>query len=168
VAKRVVRTAAGTGLDCSFIWAGDGDLLEQYRELARNSGLSENVQFLGFKEDVVSLYRRASLYFQPSLVESHGISVLDAMQFGIPAVVSDIGGLPESVVDGETGFVVPVTDEEGMAQKLLMLAQSPALSKKFGESSRARYQQLFSHNRWVQEVVRVHAELGAALMPHDQ
>lgn len=168
VAKQVVRAAAEAGLDCSFIWAGDGDLLEQYRELVRNSGLGENIQFLGFKEDVGSLYRRASLYFQPSLVESHGISVLDAMQFGIPAVVSDVGGLPESVVDGETGFVVPVTDEEGIAQKLLMLAQSPALAKKFGESSRVRYQELFSHSRWVKDVVRVHAELGAALMPHDQ
>jgi glycosyltransferase involved in cell wall biosynthesis len=168
VAKRVIHAAAGAGLGCSFIWAGDGDLLEQYRELARNSGLGENVQFLGFQEDVGGLYRRASLYFQPSLVESHGISVLDAMQFGIPAVVSDIGGLPESVVDGETGFVVPVTDEEGMAQKLFMLIQDHALAKKFGESSRSRYQQLFSHHRWVKEVVRVHAELGAALIPHDQ
>ena len=167
VATRVVRAAAEAGLDCSFIWAGDGDLLEQYRELVRHSGLGENIQFLGFREDVVSLYRRASLYFQPSLVESHGISVLDAMQFGIPAVVSDIGGLPESVVDGETGFVVPVTDVEGMAQKLLMLAQSSTLAKKFGESSRARYQEMFSHGRWVKEVVRVHAELGADLMPHD-
>lgn len=133
--------------------------------MVRESGLDANIKFLGYRRDVAALYRIANIYFQPSLIESHGISVLDAMQFGVPAVVSDAGGLPESVIEGETGFIVPVRDEVAMAQRLLTLGRDPALALRLGESSHARYQRHFSYSRWVHDVVRVHAELGVNLVP---
>ena len=163
VAERVVRSA-GVDIDIRFAWAGNGKLLDECRRKVKELRLARNVEFLGYREDVGSLYEAADIYFQPSLIESHGIAVVDALYAGIPAVVSEVGGLPESVINGETGFVVPVDDEENMMRSILMLAKDKALQTRMGEAGRALYYRRFATSRWVEDMVRIHDELGVQLV----
>ena len=66
----------------------------------------DRINFLGARSDVQEYYSRSYLYFQPSIVESFGISVIEAQFFGLPCIVSDSGGLPETIVNGQSGLVV--------------------------------------------------------------
>jgi glycosyltransferase involved in cell wall biosynthesis len=85
------------------MWAGTGSLLQECIESTKQ--FSE-ILFLGEVENVEELYSATDLYFQPSLLESHGISVLGAMYHKIPCIVSDQGGLPESIFNNFNGYTI--------------------------------------------------------------
>ncbi len=77
------------------------------------------------------------------MIESHGISVLHALKEGLPCVVSDKGGLPESVQEGVTGYIVSSSDIEGCADKLLRLVENAALREEMGDAGKKRYTKFF-------------------------
>ncbi len=99
VAKKITQSCD----DIEFIWIGEGDLLDQMKIESMNY---DRIKFLGARSDVQEYYSRSYLYFQPSIVESFGISVIEAQFFGLPCIVSDAGGLPETIVNGQSGLVV--------------------------------------------------------------
>ncbi len=99
VAKKITHSCD----DIEFIWIGEGDLLDQMKLECINY---DRINFLGARSDVQEYYSRSYLYFQPSIVESFGISVIEAQFFGLPCIVSDSGGLPETIVNGQSGLVV--------------------------------------------------------------
>lgn len=84
-------------------------------------GLEEHVRFLGNLSVVVDVLQAADLFLLPSTTESFGLGALEAMACGVPVVASNVGGLPEVVVDGTTGFLLPPDDLEGMADGALNL-----------------------------------------------
>lgn len=141
-----------------FIWAGEGQYLEDCVASVTRRNL-KNVDFIGFKSNVQALYNDCDIYFQPSLIESQGISVLHAMKEGLPCVVSDKGGLPESVQDGVTGYIVSSSDIEACADKLLRLVQNAALREEMGDAGRNRYYDLFSYSRWRTEMTKLFQSL---------
>lgn len=130
--------------DITFVWLGDGELLASMREIVKTLGLEERVLLPGLVPDPTPWYEKAQIYFQPSLRESHGIAVLEAMAHGLPCVVADTGGLPESVVDRETGFVCPPGDVSGFAARILDLLGDPALRELMGAAGRLRVESYFS------------------------
>ena len=80
VAKRIKNTRN----DVSFIWLGSGKLLDEYKEKTTQY---DNISFLGYKDDLAHYYSQATIYFQPSKIESHGNSVVAAVAYGILCVV---------------------------------------------------------------------------------
>jgi len=128
-----------------FIWAGDGSLMRECKERVINM---PEIQFVGDINNVETLYEQATVYFQPSLVESHGIATVGAMYFGIPCVVSNNGGLKESVEDNKSGFVVPVTDENASIEKLQLLLQNDSLRKEMGGYGYGIYEKKFTKKIW--------------------
>lgn len=164
VAEHVVR--ATPTVNVRFRWAGDGPLLEECRSTAKERRLGDNVQFVGHVSDAAGFLDRADIYFQPSDVESQGISVLEAMRFGLPCVVTAVGGLPETVRDGETGFVVPPGDVEGLSSAILALIRDPDLRQRLGSAGRRRYSIDYSYSLWESRMRQLHEEvLGASLRP---
>lgn len=119
----------------------------------------KNVDFIGFKQTVQTLYKDCDIYFQPSMIESHGISVLHAMKEGLPCVVSDKGGLPESVQEGVTGYIVSSSDIEVCADKLLRLVENAALREEMGDAGKKRYYEIFSYSRWLAEMTKLFQSL---------
>lgn len=152
VAQCVIKKRA----DVTFIWLGDGDLLTSMRDLVRNLGLEKQVLLPGVVSDLASWYEKSQVYFQPSLRESHGIAVLEAMTHGLPCVVSDIGGLPESVVDGETGFVCPSGDVAGFSDHILALLGDSELHKRMGCAGRLRAEEYFSETQQEQKIMALY------------
>ncbi len=132
-----------------FIWAGDGDLLEECK--AGINGFS-NIKFIGYTKDVAQLYHDCDIYFQPSVLESHGIAVLGAMYFQKPCVVSDRQGLPESVENNLTGLVVPVIEPADSVNAILSLLNHPDKAVQFGKAAKEKAINDFSKSKWYEKM----------------
>jgi L-malate glycosyltransferase len=110
-----------------LLLVGDGPDLGLALDRARKLGISHVVEALGEQEDMVPLFSVADLFLLPSEQESFGLSALEAMSCGVPVVASDAGGLPEVIEDGESGYLRPMDDVEGMAQRSIALLTDGAL-----------------------------------------
>jgi glycosyltransferase involved in cell wall biosynthesis len=152
VASTVVRQRP----DACFVWLGDGELLETVREKVREMSLEERVLLPGYVSDPSVWYAQAQVYFQPSLRESHGIAVLEAMSHGIPCVVSDVGGLPESVVDRETGYVCPAADYSAFVVAIIALLGDQTLRERLGSTGRQRVSEKFSEESQERKIMALY------------
>jgi len=156
VAERVVR--GGAAAKVKFSWAGDGPLLEECRSAAKERGLGDLVKFLGPTDDAAQFLETGDIYFQPSAMESHGISVLEAMRFSLPCVVTAVGGLPETVQDGVTGFVVP-GNVNALALAIATLVRDAGLRHQLGHAGSKRYAAEYSFPLWESRIRRLHDEM---------
>ena len=114
------------------------------------------MQFVGPISNVAEILDVGDIYLQPSEVESQGISVLEAMRFGLPCVVTAVGGLPETVRDGETGFVAPPGDSGALASAILELIRNPGLRHRLGIAGSQRYFTEYSFSIWESRMRRLH------------
>ncbi|HJQ10937.1 MAG TPA: glycosyltransferase family 4 protein [Gemmatimonadaceae bacterium] len=128
--------------------AGTGDYRAQLEGLALSLHLDDRVKFLGFvpEEQKVHLLRRAWASVLASPKEGWGISNLEAAACGTPVIASNSPGIRESVIDGETGFLVPQNDPEAMAAAMRGLVQSPDLVNVLGAAAR-KFAEQFTWDR---------------------
>ncbi len=130
---------------------GDGPLRKQLGALAASLGVADRVRFLGAmpQGEVLGWMRQAAMLVLPSVrtgtgrVEGLGMVVLEAAASGVPVIGSDIGGIPEAVIDGETGFLVPERDDEGLARRMGALWDDAALRHRMGAAARALVERKF-------------------------
>jgi glycosyltransferase involved in cell wall biosynthesis len=123
---------------------GDGEEYErQLRQLAADVGIADRVKFLGFRRDVPALMQMCDVVCHASHVEPFGMVVIEAMMAGKPVVASAVSGPMESVVDGQTGHLVPPGEPEKMANALATLLADPALRSSMGMAARQRAARLF-------------------------
>ena len=121
------------------LWiVGEGPLEATLRAEAQTLGLGDAVRFLGFRSDVSDLLRAADLFCLPSRLEGLGTSILEGMAAGLAVVATTAGGIPEIVIDGETGVLVPPRDPEALSAALVRLAEDPALRSALGARGRER------------------------------
>ncbi len=123
---------------------GDGGQRAELEQAAEKAGVGDAAQFFGFVDDRDRLYGTMRVLAVPSLSESFGIAALEAMARGVPVVASRIGGLPELVVDGETGILVDPDDESAWAAALLRILRDPELAAAYGDAGRERASAVFS------------------------
>lgn len=117
-----VARLAGMGIEVQAEVAGSGPSESALRDLAASHGVAERVRFLGWQAGVDRLLASWDLLVIPSLEEGFPLSVLEAMAAARPVVASRVGGLPELVVDGVTGKLIPPGDDEALVQCLAELA----------------------------------------------
>jgi glycosyltransferase involved in cell wall biosynthesis len=149
-----VKTIQNYNGNLEFLWAGEGDLLEFYREKVKKDNIPQ-IKFLGYQNNIGELYSQCDIYFQPSRLESHGIAVVDAMQMAIPCIVSNIGGLPESITDGKTGYIINPDNIDEMVLKILNLLGNDSLRGTMGKAAKKFYEKTFSKKRWTMEMNRL-------------
>lgn len=134
---------------------GGGAILGVCQDLAQGLGIAEAVTFLGVQphEVVTEEMQRARAFVQHSVVASDGNSesmpnsILEASASGLPVVATRHAGIPETVVDGKTGFLVEERDVEGMARQMARLVSEPGLAAELGRAGRRRIQESFSIDR---------------------
>jgi N-acetyl-alpha-D-glucosaminyl L-malate synthase BshA len=117
---------------------GDGQDRPLAIETAGTLGVERDVIFLGKQDDVESLLGIADLFLLPSQEEAFGLAALEAQSCGVPVIASAVGGLPEVVEDGKTGFLLSPGDVEGMARAALVLLTDPSRLAEFREAARQR------------------------------
>lgn len=135
----VVRTFAliNQKVPAKLLLVGDGpERAETYR-LAEELGISERVCFLGKQERVVELLSVSDLFLLPSAQESFGLVALEAMACQVPVIATDVGGLPEVVKDGQTGYLLPVGAVEQMAAKGIKLLSDEILHSQMAAKARS-------------------------------
>jgi len=128
-----VHKAAGK---LAVVIAGDGPENGEVHKLAAASPAPENVHLLGRRSDVPDLLPAMSVVVLPSFSEANSIALIEAMAAGRPVVASNVGGNPEIVRDGETGFLFDLGQPGALALRLIELARSGELRERFGESAR--------------------------------
>ncbi len=121
-----------------FLLVGQGPLEGATRRLARRLGLTDNVTFTGFRDDVPRLLAASDVFALPSSWEGLSIALLEAMALGKPCVVTRIGGVSEVIGGGEFGVVVDEGDPRGFADALLRLLGDPAEARRLGEAGKER------------------------------
>jgi glycosyltransferase involved in cell wall biosynthesis len=146
--------------DARFVIAGEGELRPSLERQIKEHNLEKHVFLAGFRPDVLSLHKAFDIFVMSSVTEGLGTSLLDAMAAGKPIVATRTGGIPEVVVDGETGILVPPRNHAAMADALVRLLQDEELAKRMGEAGRRRACTKFSAERMVQETLNVYLQLG--------
>lgn len=149
---RAVAALRASGVDVRMVVAGTGDQERALRSLVAELGLGEAVEFAGYvtEEEKLSLFRRAWVHVLTSPKEGWGITNLEAAACGTPTVASDSPGLRDSVVDGETGFLVPHGNVPELASRLRALIEDEALRERLGAAAR-RFAERFTWDRAARE-----------------
>ena len=132
------RVLKGRGRRIRYVFAGDGSLKTQLQTLVQTLGLREEVSFIGFVKDVPKFLSSIDVLVLPSLYEGLGVAALEGMAAGKPVVATRVGGLAESIVDGETGFLVPPEDGAALADAIDRLVADPFMARAMGRKGAAR------------------------------
>jgi glycosyltransferase involved in cell wall biosynthesis len=144
----------------SLVIAGDGPARSELEQQATALGIKAQVQFLGYVPHprLGYLMEGFDIFAFPTFGEGFGLAVLEAMALGKPVVASDVMAIPEIVLQGKTGLLVPPDDAPALANALLKLLGDAALRDQFGNAGRQRAQAEFTVERMVGETVEVYEE----------
>jgi glycosyltransferase involved in cell wall biosynthesis len=147
--------------DVTLVICGDGPDRAKLESVAAELGLGDRVMFTGrVARDVIPRYFAAcDVFALASVKEAAGNVLFEAMASARPIVCTDAGGPGEYVVDGETGFVVPVGDSAAMASRLGLLLDDPSLGDRLGAEGRRRTIEQFDYDRMVSDLIAVYREV---------
>jgi glycosyltransferase involved in cell wall biosynthesis len=134
---------------------------------AKSLGIADKISFLGSRNDVPDLLAASDIGLLASHEEGFSNAILEAMRAGLPMIVTDAGGNPEAVIDGQTGFVVPVRDLIAFSEAVLRLASDPGLRQRFGEKGKRRVEQYFDLNGCVTAYEALYRGILAGKLPGD-
>lgn len=132
-----------------LLLVGDGPELGSVQRLGRELGVAHLVDSLGAQEAVIPLLSAADVFLLPSAQESFGLAALEAMACEVPVVASNVGGLPEVIEHGRTGFLHDPSDLDGMAASATALLQDTALAARIARAGRQRVVDEFAVHRVV-------------------
>jgi glycosyltransferase involved in cell wall biosynthesis len=136
-----------------FAIAGDGELREELEQRAEQFG--EHVVMLGNRSDVPDLLASFDVFAYPSRFEGLCLAVLEAQAAGVPVVATPVGGIRETVVDRETGLLVPPGDPRALAEGIVRLLDDRALGRQLAQRARQRVQR-YSEERMVEETLALY------------
>jgi glycosyltransferase involved in cell wall biosynthesis len=155
---------AGRYPQARLLLAGDGPERQRLERLASRLGLGERVRFLGEvpHEQVPEVLQQLDVFAMPSTYEGFGVAALEAEAMEVPVVASRIHGIPDVVLDGETGLLVPARDRQALAAALERLAVDGDLRRRLGQAGRAF---VAEHYSWEDNTAQMEALYEAAVRP---
>jgi glycosyltransferase involved in cell wall biosynthesis len=148
--------------EAHFVILGEGDLRPALERQVKELRLDKHVLLPGFRPDVLSFIRSFDLFVMSSLAEGLGTSLLDAMALSKATVATDTGGIPEVVVEGETGLLVPPRDHRALADAVIRLLKDPVKRGQMGAAGLARVTRVFSAERMVEKTLEVYRSYAGA------
>lgn len=132
-------------IDARLVLVGDGPDATAARCSAERLGVLDHVNFVGIVDHIAPLLSAADLFLLPSSTESFGLAALEAMASGVPVIASEIGGLPEVIEHGVSGFLAPVGDVDRMAEYALAVLSDAARAKAMGSAARQSAAERFDY-----------------------
>ncbi len=142
-----------------LVFLGDGELKDALLEQAKALGLESHVLFLGMRNDVPEVVSCSDLFVLPSINEGFGVVLLEAMAMKCPIVATNVGGVPEVVLDGETGILVPPRDPAQLANGIVKFLRDQSLAKQMSENGYQRLKACFSIEDAVSKTECLYKEL---------
>ncbi|MGZ4397473.1 MAG: glycosyltransferase family 4 protein [Gaiellaceae bacterium] len=150
------------GVDACLCLVGDGPNRDDVERRAQALGIARRTLFLGYQEQIASLYAAFDAMILPSASEGTPVSAIEALAAGRPVVATRVGGVPDVVRDGIDGFLVELGDTDAMAERLASLAADRDLGDRMGAAGRARVVPRYAVARLVDDVDRLYRSLLAA------
>lgn len=129
---------------CKLLFLGSGEGIEAVRSFVNEHHLTSDVYFVGRSRDIDPYMASADLFLLPSSQESFGLAALEALAYGVPVIASRVGGLPEVIDDGKTGYLVDIGDTKKMAERALHLLTNDELYASFSREAMQRAADKFS------------------------
>ena len=156
-ATAIVAKRSEHPIKCMII--GKGPEKENLMTKVKERNLDSRIIFTDFQSDAISYINALDIFVMPSEKEGLPRVILEAMLMGKPVIASDITGPSELVVDGETGFLVPVGKTEAIAGAILRLIENPASREQMGEKAKERIIKNFPIEKYINDVKTVFAEV---------
>jgi N-acetyl-alpha-D-glucosaminyl L-malate synthase BshA len=148
-----------------LVIAGDGPERARIVQQAAEANLTEHLEILGEQDDVRGLLSTADVFLLPSAQESFGLAALEAMACELPVVASRVGGLPEVIDHGVTGFLFPPGDTASMAEAAIALLDDAALRTRIARAARRSVVERFCDQAIVPQYEAFYARLLGAAAP---
>lgn len=138
---------------------GDGRVFNDAIELVDRLRLTDSVVFTGFREDARELVQCMDLFILSSFSEGTSMALLEAMAAGVSVAVTDVGGNPEIVSKGRTGWVVPSDSVADLTAAILDAIGNPAKRAEYAEAGRQRFEECFTFDRMIENYCRIYSEM---------
>jgi glycosyltransferase involved in cell wall biosynthesis len=158
----LLTTLAGVrerGIDALLVFVGDGDDRERLEQRAHDLGLARSCLFLGYQEDVAPWYAVCDAVILTSASEGTPVTIIEALAAGRAVVATRVGGVPDVVDEGETGFMVRPGDTHALAERLEILARNPERRAAMGAAGRERVLRRYAVDRLVDDIDALYREL---------
>jgi len=139
--------------------AGRGKEEDPLRRLAAELGIAERVHLLGLRDDIQRLLDAADAFVHPSRSEGLPLAILEGMEAALPVVATRVGGIPEAVIEGGTGHLVPPGDPKALAEAISRLLEAADRGAALGGAGRARAEEEFSVERMTDRHLRLYATM---------
>ncbi len=147
------------GANVKVLIVGEGSIRQDLLMQTQDLGISDNVVFLGHREDTDILLQAMDIFVLPSLSEGIPMALLEAMAACRPIVASRVGGIPEIIEEGVDGYLVEPMDVDNLAERCRRLIESPDVARYMGEQGRKRVERDFSATVMADRVISVYKEL---------
>lgn len=131
--KTMLKTMAKLPKNVKFIACGTGVLFDKMKKYVKKLHIEDRVFLAGYRKDVNNVLAASDIFFLPSYSEGLTLSIIEAMNFGLPVVTSDVRGNRDLIENGKGGYVCGADDSGKFAEKIMTLANNPGLRKQFGE-----------------------------------
>jgi glycosyltransferase involved in cell wall biosynthesis len=145
--------------DAWFAVIGDGELRPPLEALARELGIAHRVVFTGFRNDTPAVYQALDLTALTSANEGLPVTVIESLSAGKPVVATRVGGVPELIQDGETGFIVQPNDPASIAEGLKKALANPGLTRNMGIEAQEMTIERYSSRRLLRDIEALYAQL---------
>ncbi len=142
-----------------LVFLGDGELKEALFAQTKTLGIENHALFLGMRNDVPEIISASDLFVLPSINEGFGVVLLEAMAMKCPIVATNVGGIPEVVMDGETGILVPPRDPVQLAGAIIKLIKDSTLARQLAESGYQRLKAYFDIKDTIVKIEHLYKEL---------
>lgn len=147
--------------DARFVIVGEGELRETLQKQIHDRHLERHVFLAGFRIDVIELTKGFDVFVSSALAEGASMSILDAMAAARPVVATATGSVPELIVDGDTGVIVPPRDDAAQAAAIVALLKDEE-RRRMGQAAQARVAERFTLERMVRELTEVYERVGTS------
>jgi len=146
-----------------LLLVGEGPERAKVEQLASENGLERNVQFLGLRTDIPQLLAAADLFLLTSISEGIPVTLIEAMAAGLPIVSTRVGGVPEIVIEGETGVLAEAGDDAGLAEQVVQMASQPQQRTRMSHAGRQRALAQFSDTQMDNGYLSLYEEMLSAV-----
>ncbi len=143
-----------------FVLVGAGDQEARLKAQAQAFGAADRIIFAGPVREAFRLMPAFDVFCLSSIAEGMPVALLEAMSLGVPAVSTDVGGIPDVIVPNETGVLVPAGDRDRLGQALIRMLTDEDFRRATGQASRARILKDFSMDKFVESYDRVYRQSG--------
>jgi glycosyltransferase involved in cell wall biosynthesis len=142
--------------EVQFVMVGDGPLRQKVEKLI---GGDSRIKILGYRQDVPQILQTFDIFVLSSWWEGLGRALTEAMIVGLPVVATRVNGVPELVIDGETGLLAPPQCPHLLAEKIVCLLQNPDAAKQFGQNARQKVASRFNADLMIERISNLYQQL---------